>query len=103
MTTRGTITRAALAVALLALAVILAWVRVTRPSSDALFVALILVSALLALAAAGLLFVRRPIGATLALVAALFGAFWGLVLSICLFCARSHSAPRPSRSSSPRG
>jgi len=86
MTARGNITRAALAVALVALAGILAWVGVTRPGSDQLFVALILGSALVALAAAGLLFVRRSIGATLAMIAAVLGAFWGLVLSICLFC-----------------
>ena len=86
MTRRGTIARAALAAALLALAVILAWVGMTRAGSDELFVALILVSALLALAAAALLFVRRSIGATLAMIAALLGAFWGLVPSICLFC-----------------
>jgi hypothetical protein len=87
MTTRGTITRAALAVALLAMAVILAWVGMTRKGSDQLFVVLILVTVLVALAAAGLLFVRRWIGATLGLVAGLLGAFWGLVLSVCLFCA----------------
>ena len=87
MTTRGTITRAALAVALLVLAGALAWVGVTRATNGQLFVVLILVTALVALAAAGLLFVRRWIGATLGLVAALLGAFWGLVLSICLFCA----------------
>jgi hypothetical protein len=86
MTTRGTLTRAALAVALLVLAGALAWVGVTRAGSDQLFVALILGSALVAVTAAGLLFVRRSIGATLAMVAALLGAFWGLVLSICLFC-----------------
>ncbi|OGO56220.1 MAG: hypothetical protein A2V84_05520 [Chloroflexi bacterium RBG_16_70_13] len=86
MTMQRTVARAALAVALLALAATLAWVGMTRAGSDELFVALILVSALVALAAAALLFVRRSIGATLAMIAALLGAFWGLVLSICLFC-----------------
>jgi len=86
MTMRDTITRAALALALLGLAAILAWVGLTRAGSDQLFIVLILGSALVSLTAAGLLFVRRSIGAILAMIAALLGAFWGLVLSICLFC-----------------
>jgi len=86
MTTRNAITRAALAVALLALAGILAWVGVTRASSGQLGAEPILLSALLALVAAGLLFIRRGIGATLAMVAALLGAFWALLLSFCLGC-----------------
>jgi hypothetical protein len=86
MTTRSTITRAALALALLTLAGILIWVRVTRMSSGQPSDVPILLSALLALVAAGLLFVRRGIGAALAMVASLLGAFWGLLLSVCFLC-----------------
>ncbi|OGN81045.1 MAG: hypothetical protein A2X23_10365 [Chloroflexi bacterium GWC2_73_18] len=88
MTTRSTITRAALALALLALAGILIWVGATRASNGQTTVAvLILLSALLPLAAAGLLFIRPGIGAALAIFAALLGAFWGLLLSFCLGCS----------------
>jgi LPXTG-motif cell wall-anchored protein len=81
---RGTITRTALAAALLVLAGLIVWVGLTRTSSDRL--GIVLATVLLPLLAAALLLIRRDIGATLAIFAALLGAFYGLVLSICILC-----------------
>jgi LPXTG-motif cell wall-anchored protein len=81
---RGTITRSLLAVALLVLAGLIIWVGLTRADSSQLGV--VLLSVLLPVAAAGLLFVRRSIGATVAVFAALLGAVYGFLLSVCLFC-----------------
>lgn len=80
---RGTITRTALAVALLVLAGLIAWVGLTRASSQPVIV---LIAALLPVVAAGMLFVRRAIGSTLAVIAALLGAIVGLLLSVCFLC-----------------
>ena len=87
MTTRSTFTRAALAVALLVLAGILVWVGATRAENGTAGGILSLVSALLALVAAAFLFIRRGIGATLAIVAGLLGALFALVLSVCFLCS----------------
>lgn len=80
---RGTITRTALAVALLVLAGLIGWVGLTRGTNQPVVV---LIAALLPVAAAGLLFVRRAIGSTLAVIAALLGAIVGLLLSVCFLC-----------------
>jgi hypothetical protein len=87
MTTRGTVSRAALAAALLVLAGILIWIGVTRFTTGATGTEYLLGSALLPLAAAGLLFRRRGMGAGLAVVAALLGALVGVGLSFCLCSA----------------
>ena len=84
MPQRGTITRSLLAVALLVLAGLIIWVGLTRADSSQLGV--VLLSVLLPVVAAGLLFVRRSIGATVAVLAALLGAVYGFLLSVCLFC-----------------
>jgi hypothetical protein len=81
---RGTITRTALAVALLVLAGLIVWVGLTRAHSDQLGV--VVATVLLPLVAAGMLLVRRGVGATLAVFAALLGAFYGFILSICILC-----------------
>jgi hypothetical protein len=81
---RGTIVRNALAVALLALAGLIIWVGLTRAGRDQLGV--VLLSVLLPVAATALLFVRRQIGATLAVFAALLAVVYGFLLSVCLFC-----------------
>jgi hypothetical protein len=47
---------------------------------------IIVVAALLPVAAAGLLFVSRAIGTTLAVLAALVGALVGFLLSVCILC-----------------
>jgi hypothetical protein len=80
---RGTITRSLLAVALLVLAGLIILVGLTRSTSQP---TLVYVSALLPVAAAGLLFVRRSIGATVAILAALLGALYGFLLSVCILC-----------------
>jgi hypothetical protein len=81
---RGTITRTALAVALLVLAGLIGWVGVSRGSNQPVIV---LIAALLPVAAAGLLFVSRAIGSTLAILAALVGALVGFLLSVCILCS----------------
>lgn len=80
---RGTITRSLLAVALLVLAGLIIFVGYSRPSGQP---AVVFLSALLPVAAAGLLFVRRSIGATVAILAALLGALYGFLLSVCILC-----------------
>jgi hypothetical protein len=80
---RGTITRTALAVALLVLAGLIGWVGLTGGSNQPVIVVLL---ALVPVAAAGLLFVRRAIGSTLAIVAALVGALFGFLVSVCILC-----------------
>jgi len=87
MTTRSAITRAALAVALLVLAGVFGWVALTRASSGQPGAVPSLLSALLPLVAAGLLFLRRGVGATLAIVAGLLGALFGFLLSFCPLCS----------------
>jgi len=84
MPTRRTITRAALAAALLALAGVLGWVGVTRQTTGQPGALPALLVALLPLAAAGLLFRRPVLGATLAVLAALLGAGVALALTFCL-------------------
>jgi hypothetical protein len=80
---RGTITRTALAVALLVLAGLIGWVGLTRGSNQPV---ILVVAALVPVAAAGLLFVRRAIGTTLAVFASLVGALFGFLLSVCILC-----------------
>lgn len=80
---RGTITRSLLAVALLVLAGLIIWVGLTRSTSQP---AIVFLSALLPVVAAGLLFVRRSLGATVAVFAALLGALYGFLLSVCILC-----------------
>ncbi|MDQ2966527.1 MAG: hypothetical protein M3R57_11845 [Chloroflexota bacterium] len=80
---RGTIMRSALAVALFGLAGLIGWVGLTRGSNQPVIV---LIAALLPVAAAGLLFVRRALGSTLAVIAALVGALVGFLLSVCILC-----------------
>jgi len=63
-----------LAVALLVLAGVFTWVAVTRANSGQPGAGASLLSALLPLVAAGLLFIRRGVGATLAIFAALLGS-----------------------------
>jgi hypothetical protein len=82
--TRGTVTRGALTVALLVLAGLIVWVVLTRAVTDQR--GILLLAALLPIVAAGLLFVRRAIGATLAVIAAFIGALFGFLLSICVLC-----------------
>jgi len=84
VSTRSTITRGALTAALLVLAALIVWVVATRAVGDQRVI--LLLSALLPVVAAGLLFVRRAIGATLAVIAALLGAVFGFLLSICVLC-----------------
>jgi hypothetical protein len=84
VSTRGTITRGALTVALLVLAGLIVWVVLTRAVTDQR--GILLLAALLPIVAAGFLFVRRAIGATLAVIAALIGALFGFLLSICVLC-----------------
>lgn len=81
---RGTITRALLAVALLVLAGLIAWVGATRAASGQNLV--VFGAALLPVVAAALLAVRPGIGATLAVFAALLGALFAFLLSICILC-----------------
>jgi len=80
---RGTITRTALAVALLLLAGLIGWVGLTRGSNQP---AILLIAVLLPVAAAGLLFVHRAIGSALAVIAALVGALFAFLLSVCILC-----------------
>lgn len=80
---RGTITRTALAVALLVLAGLIVWVGLTRSTAQP---AVLFLSALLPAVAAALLFVRRGVGTALAVVAALLGALYGFLLSVCILC-----------------
>jgi hypothetical protein len=94
ITTRRKIMRAALIVALLVLTAVLAWVAWTKLSTGQGGAQLVLPVALLSLAAAGLLFLRRNRGGvlailagTLAIFAALFGALVGLALSYCVLCS----------------
>jgi hypothetical protein len=82
--TRGTVTRAALAAALLVLAGLIAWVGATRAASGQNLV--VFGAALLPVVAAALLAVRPAIGATLAVFAALLGALFAFLLSICILC-----------------
>jgi hypothetical protein len=84
MVTRDNVTRFALAAALVGLAATIGWVGLTRPDNNA--PAVWFGAALVPLATAGLLFIRPAAGAALAVVAALLGAFMGLVLQFCLFC-----------------
>lgn len=84
VSTRGTITRGALTAALLVLAGLMVWVVLTRAAADQRGIPLL--AALLPIAAAGLLFVRRAIGATVAVLAALLGALFGFLVSICVLC-----------------
>lgn len=84
MTTRGTITRAALAVALVGLAGAFIWVGAMRATSGQPGGVPSLLLALVPLAAAGLLFVRLRVGATLAVLAALLGAGVAFALNFCL-------------------
>jgi hypothetical protein len=84
MTTRSTVTPAALAVALIALAGVLIWVGVTQATGGRSGTVPSLALAVLPLVAAWLLFKRPAVGATLAVVAALLGAGAGLVLNFCL-------------------
>jgi len=86
MTSR-TVSRSALAVALLALAGLLIWVGMTRFATGQAGTEYLLGSALLPLAAAVLLFRRRGLGAGLAVAAALLGALLGVGLSFCLCSA----------------
>ena len=87
---RGTITRSLLAVALLVLAGLIIFVGLTRSTSQP---TLVYVSALLPVAAAGLLYVRRSIGAAIAVLAALLGALYGFLLSVCILCAPPPLSP----------
>jgi len=80
---RGSITRTALAVALIVLAGLIGWVGLTRASNQPVIV---LSAALFPVAAAGLLFVRRAVGSALAVIAAILGALVGLLLSVCFLC-----------------
>jgi len=84
VTQRARIARAALAVALLALTGVSAWVGVSRATSGQGGAPALLIAGLLPLATAGLLFVRPRLGAGLAVVAALVGAVSGIPLSFCL-------------------
>ncbi len=85
MTARGTITRAALAVALVALAGAFIWVGATRATNAQPGAAIpSLLLALVPLVAAGLLFARPGVGTTLAIVAALLGAGEAFALNFCL-------------------
>jgi hypothetical protein len=84
VSTRSTITRGALTAALLVLAGLIVWVVLTRSVGDQRVI--LLLSALLPVVAAGLLFVRRAIGATLAVIAALLAALFGFLLSFCFLC-----------------
>jgi hypothetical protein len=84
MTTRRTLTRAALAVALLVLAGVFGWVALARESSDLSGVVPGVVPAVLALVAARLLFTRPAIGAILAILVALLGAGLAVALNLCL-------------------
>jgi hypothetical protein len=81
---RGTITRSLLAVALLVLAGLIAWVGATRAASGQNLI--VFGAALLPVVAAALLAVRPGIGATVAVVAALLGALFAFLLSICVLC-----------------
>jgi hypothetical protein len=87
VTQRARIARAALAVALLALTGVSAWVGVSRATSGQGGAPALLIAGLLPLATAGLLFVRPRLGAGLAVVAALVGAVSGIALSFCLCAA----------------
>jgi hypothetical protein len=87
-TTLSTVSRAGLTAALLALAGILGWIGVTRSTGGGGGVALLLLLvAVLPLAAAGLLYVRRGVGSALAILAAVVGALVGVGLSFCLCAA----------------
>ena len=81
MTTRS-MTRVALAVGLCALAGVLIWVGMARASSGQTGTVPLLLFALVPLAAAGLLFIRRGFGAALAVIAALLAAGVGIGLSM---------------------
>jgi hypothetical protein len=83
VTTGSNVTRNALALALVVLAGLMAWVVTTRAATGQ---PVVLLLAVLPVVATVLLFVRRGIGATLAVVAALAGALFGLLLSICILC-----------------
>ena len=84
MSTRGTVTRVALAVALAGLAGAFIWVGQTRASSGQPGAVPSLLLALVPLVAARLLFVRPGVGATLAVLAALLGAGLAFGLNFCL-------------------
>ncbi len=84
MSTRGTITRAALAVALGLLAGAFIWVAVTQSTSGRSGTVPSLVLAVLPVVAAWLLFRRPAVGATLGVVAAVLGAGVAFVLNFCL-------------------
>lgn len=90
MATRKTVIRDALAVALLVLAGVLGWVGVTRAGTA---VPVLSVMAILPLAAAVLLYVRRGVGVTLAVLAALLAALLVYAMNFCfLVCNQQFSA-----------
>jgi hypothetical protein len=91
MSTLDIVTRSALVAALLGQGGVLIWIAVqpTFAGQPALLIAI----GLAPLLAAGLLFVRRGIGAALALVASLIGGLIGLFLSACFLCGSQVPAP----------
>jgi hypothetical protein len=80
----STITRGALAAALLVLAGLIVWLSLLPPFTGQPGVQHLF--ALVPVAAAGLLFVRRGLGATLSVISAVLGALFGLILSVCFMC-----------------
>jgi len=89
--TLSTVLRAALVVALLGQAAALAWIALMPTFAGQPGV--LLAIALVPVVAAGLLFVRRGLGATLAVVASLLGGLIGYILSVCFMCGTPTPAP----------
>jgi hypothetical protein len=89
--TFSTVTRAALVVALLGQAAALAWIAL-MPTFAGQPGALLAI-ALVPVVAAGLLFVRRGLGAILAVVASLVGGLIGYFFSVCFMCGTQMPIP----------
>jgi hypothetical protein len=89
--TLSTVLRAALVVALLGQAAALAWIALMPTFAGQ--PATLLAIASLPVVAAGLLIVRRGLGAALAVVASLIGGLIGYFFSVCFMCGSPQPIP----------